>query len=347
MNLYFILSGEHKTLPKAELYAILEAESIKYNRIMSLDQLEIIKAEALDNNDLIGKIIKRASMIKEGGYFLGIFDVTNLNEILQCVKNIDWSFLSGRTFAVRVKRIKEYFNKLKSYIVEREVGAAILSNIGSAKVDLKKPNYLIRVVLTENSVMFGIKIAELNTKQFIERKPRSRPFFHPGVLSPKISRLFVNLSRPKRGDLFLDPFCGVGGFIVEAYLLGLKCMCSELRLDLVKGAKKNFDFYDFFIDGLVQADATSIPWRRVDAIATDPPYGRSTSTLGRDVKNIVKGFLEETIDIIRRGGYIVYALPHTIEPYETIPTNDLVVVETHRMKVHKSLTRVIVVTRRI
>ena len=341
---YFLLSGEHETLPKAELRAILEAEKIEYHVIKDMDQVVLI--ETANSPEKIVKIIKRASMVKEAGILLGFHEAESLNQIRNSARSIDWSFLANRCFAVRAKRVKEYFPQVKSSFVEREIGALILSKEPSSKVNLSNPELIIRVLLTENYSVFGVKLAELDTKQFLKRKPRNRPFFHPGVLSPKISRLFVNLSRPRKGDLFLDPFCGIGGFIIEAYLLGLKCLCSELRWDLIRGAKQNFDFYKFNVLGVIQADATKIPWIKADAISTDPPYGRSTTTLGRNVKDIVRDFLNEASDIIKKNKYLVFALPHTVDPFEVIPSKAFELVEKHSMRVHKSLTRIIVVLKR-
>lgn len=344
VNMYFLLSGEHETLPKAELRAILEAEKINYNIVKDLDQLILLNATCKIEDSI--KVVNRAAMVKEAGVLLKYCKIEDISKIRNTIKDIDWGFLRKKSFAVRAKRIKEYFPDVKSGFLEKEIGAAIISQEPQAKVNLTRPDFIIRVILTENYIIYGVKTVELNTKQFLERKPRNRPFFHPGVLSPKISRLFVNLSRPKKGDLFLDPFCGVGGFIIEAYLLGLKCLCSELRWDLVQGAKRNFDYYKFNILGVVQADAMKMPWIKVDAISTDPPYGRSTSTLGRNIKDIIEGFLYEAADIVKRNRYVVFALPHTINPYEVIPKNSFILVEKHSMRVHKSLTRIIIVLKR-
>ena len=347
MKAYFLLSGEHRSLPRAELYAIMEAEKVLHKQVKSYDQVEIVSIINQEEK-VLEKIVSRASMVREAGVLLGFTFAENLEDILDYVRNgLSWDFLSGRTFAVRAKRIKEYFaGKLRSFIVERAVGAEILKQNPNAKVDLEKPNYIVRVILTENIAVIGLKVAELDTTQFIKRRPRLRPFFHPGVLSPKLSRLFVNLSRPRRGDLFLDPFCGVGGFAIEACLLGLRCICSELRWDLIKGAKINLNHYGSPYEGVVQADATKMPWIRADAIATDPPYGRSTTTLGRSVRDIVRGFLEEAYNVLKKNRYVVYAIPHTLDPYETLPHSGFKIVEIHPMRVHKSLTRIIVVALR-
>ncbi|MFN4046743.1 MAG: TRM11 family SAM-dependent methyltransferase, partial [Acidilobaceae archaeon] len=83
----------------------------------------------------------------------------------------------------------------------------------------------------------------------------------------------------------------------------------------------------------------------VDAIATDPPYGRLTSTGGRDYSGLVLGFLEEAARVARRGSYIVYAGPHHYSPWRLALQAGLEVVSRHHMFVHGSLTREVVVAR--
>ena len=164
MKAYFLLSGEHRSLPKAELYAIMEAEKVPYKQVKSYDQVEIVSIINQEEK-VLEKIVSRASMVREAGVLLGFTYAENLEDILNYVRNgLSWDFLSGRTFAVRAKRIKEYFaDKLRSFLVERAVGAEILKQNPNAKVDLERPNYIVRVILTENAAVIGLKIAELDT----------------------------------------------------------------------------------------------------------------------------------------------------------------------------------------
>ena len=53
-------------------------------------------------------------------------------------------------------------------------------------------------------------------QDWVIRRPRARPFFHPAAIFPKLSRALVNLSRVGAGEVFLDPFCGTGSLLLEA-----------------------------------------------------------------------------------------------------------------------------------
>ena len=43
-----------------------------------------------------------------------------------------------------------------------------------------------------------------------------------GMLPPKLARMMINIASPKHNDTILDPFCGSGTIIHEAFLLGYK-----------------------------------------------------------------------------------------------------------------------------
>ncbi len=41
-------------------------------------------------------------------------------------------------------------------------------------------------------------------------------------MSPKLARCMVNLTGVKENDLVLDPFCGTGGILIEAGIMGAR-----------------------------------------------------------------------------------------------------------------------------
>jgi len=341
---YAFLSGEHETIPIGELKAILEAEDVEYVISKVYDQVVTFKARNLNP-----KVITfRGGMVKEVGLLISICEnPLSEDEVLHILKDVSWEHLIKPydTFLVRCKRIKRYLEHLNTTSIERLLGALIAGKTRS-KVNVHSPNKMVKAFLTSNVLITGLLLSRVNTKEFLSRKPSTRPFFHPSALDPKLSRVFVNLSRVKREQLFLDPFCGTGGFLIEAALIGAYIIGSDIRRDMVEGTMKNLRSMGIEPLGIVRADATTPPWHRVDAIATDPPYGRSSTTLGRSVDRIVYDFLNSHADRLKRGGYVCYALPHDVEVQATIPKKLYDIVEVHSMRVHKSLTRMIIIVKR-
>jgi tRNA (guanine10-N2)-dimethyltransferase len=166
-------------------------------------------------------------------------------------------------------------------------------------------------------------------------------------MQAKLARVMVNLAQPKRNDLLLDPFCGTGGMLVEAGLIGCRVVGFDAKPHMLRGGLRNLRHYETRLEGLAIADARYPPVTKVDCIATDPPYGRSASTLGTHTRLIVEDFLSAVGDIIPRGAKICMASPKTVKISETAEEAGFKHLESHFVYVHGSLTREIVVFERI
>ncbi|RLE49599.1 MAG: TIGR01177 family methyltransferase [Candidatus Methanomethylicota archaeon] len=337
-RLAFLLSGEHPEIPFAEVKAILEAEGLQYKVVKLLDQFLIIET----SREALNIVAKRASMCMNCGELL-FESLADWNEITKCAENVDWSFLSGKTFVVRVKRVKLSCLELSTLELEKKLGAYVVKAIG-AKVNLRTPDVTLQGVLTDNSFVFYVLSHVIDRGSFDKRRPRTRPFFHPGVLSPRISRVFINLARAKSGEVLLDPFCGTGGFLIEAGLIGCEIIGLDVDFEMVKGAKKNLAFYGLKPLALIHGDARKMPFTSVRCIATDPPYGRAASSKGVKVEKLYSDFLAEVSDVVE--GYVCLAYPHWVDIEERANSCGLKLVEEYSMYVHKSLTRRIAVLKR-
>lgn len=339
---YAILSGEHVTLPLAELRAILESENKPFIYDTGFDNLVLFRSTP----GITKYIVSRAGMVREIG--LHILTLTNdLEELRKAVKDIDICEVVKGKFAIRFRRFKAHCRDIDERKIIDLIATRIIKEC-NAKVDLSNPDVIVRVIATNGVLVLGLILGTIDTKAFYERRPASRPFFRPGVLSVELSRVFVNLSRPRRDKLYLDPFCGTGGFLIEALFMGYDVIGIDLNKDMVEGARTNIKYYGFENYELIHGDATTIPLihRSIGAIGTDPPYGRSTSTMGRNVYDIIEGFLANAVDVLIHGGYIVFATPHYLDVTDILRDIGLYLVEKHYMRVHGSLTRILWVTRK-
>ncbi len=341
-KLFFLISGEHPTLPISEVKAILEAEDFKYKNLEIFTQVLRIDA----NPNCVEAIKYRSALTR----FCceEIFNCkANLKEILGFINfQILEQFIGNESFSVRVRRVRGTNPELDRVNLEGELGGKILQSIKGSKVDLSKPEKKFFGIITDNRFLFGLVIAEIVPKPFSERRPRRRPFFHPTAMPAKMCRTMVNLSQPKKGDLLLDPFCGTGGMLVEAGLLGCQVVGFDAKPHMLRGGLKNLKYFCIDPEGLIIADARFSPIKEVNCIATDPPYGRSASTLGSATRLIVEDFLYSVADTIPKGRRICMASPETIHISETAEAAGFNHLESHFVYVHKSLTREIVVFKR-
>lgn len=338
-KLLLLLSGEHPTIPYSEVCAVLQTEGMKFHHVSRHDQVMI-----LDIEGRAGEVVKgRAAYVMEGGRFILRSEPSEL-VFKRCCGGADWSFLEGRSFGVKVTRVKEYLREISTQELQGIVGEIVKKETDS-RVDLERPEIWIRGVATDGGIFLYVLDFQSDRKAFVARRPKTRPYFHPGVLDPKLSRAFVNLSRVRKGDIFLDPFCGTGGFLIEGALLGCHVFGMDLDLRMIPGAQRNLSYYGLEAN-LIHGDARNLPFITADGMATDPPYGRGTSTKGEDVRTILTRFFKEVHGVLKEGGYICTAAPIELNPSELVKRAGLKLHEEHSMRVHKSLTRSIVVAER-
>jgi tRNA (guanine10-N2)-dimethyltransferase len=338
-KLFFLLSGEHQTLPVSEVQAILEAEGYNYRILENLTQ--VLRLEADPNS--VESVKVRSALTRICCQEIFNCDA-NLSEILANIRSDSLEeFIEDESFAVRVRRVKGVTPELVRVELERKLGEQILETVKTTRVDLSKPQKTFFGVLTDNRFIFGLKTAEIIPKPFSERRPRRRPFFHPTAMPAKLARVMVNLAQPRMGDLVLDPFCGAAGILVEAGLIGCRVLGFDAKPHMLRGGLKNLLHYGIKPEGVAIADARYPPVSKADCIVTDPPYGRSASTLGTSTRLIVEDFLSAVGDKISRGRRICMAAPKTIRIGDIGEKAGFKHIESHFVYVHRSLTREIVV----
>jgi len=339
-KLFFLLSGEHPTLPFSELKSILEAEGHQYRILKRLTQ--VLRVET--NVDSIKSVKFRSAMTRVCCLELFSCDAV-LTEILENMRSasLEDFIEQGESFAVRVRRIRAVTPHLVSVELERKLGELILNKVKKTKVNLTTPQKTFFGVLTDNRFLFGLKMAEILPKPFVERRPRKRPFFHPTAMPAKLARCMVNLAQPKRGDLVVDPFCGTASILVEAWLIGCRVIGFDVQPRMVRGSLQNLLHYGVKTDGIVVADARHLPVAKVDCIVTDPPYGRSATTLGWSSRQIVEDFLSAVNDMLPRGRRICMASPKSVRIGKIGKELGFKHIESHFMYVHRSLTREIAI----
>ena len=211
-----------------------------------------------------------------------------------------------------------------------------------AVIDLSNPERELTLVRGEREYLSVS--APLSMKQgWSHRRPRRRPFFHPSAIFPKLSRAMVNLSRCKEGDSFLDPFAGTGSLAIEASIVGARVLALDLSEKMTRGSLANMKHFGQDWLGVMRVDSAISPIRQVDAIATDIPYGRASSTRGRDTQEIIDLALISISDALKMGSMLVLMHPQTVG---VNGTSELEVEEEYNLHVHKRLTRTITVLRR-
>ncbi len=331
MQLIFELSGEHDTLPRSEVIAVLEAYEIDFNILVEEPGVLIIDSPtAIKTLEMILNILKKRLALTRGIYE-GLF-TCDVNEINTRTKEIN---VGEGSIAVRAKRIQNMHGEVKLIDIERNIGKLTKS---TNTVDLKNPDVEIKVLLSKKGHV-GVKKIEIDRGVFETRKVQNRHFFSPISLHPRLARTLVNLSRVKEGEMLLDPFCGTGGILIEAGLIGVKPIGSDIDARMIQGCRQNLEDYGIEKTTLFQSEVGDVKGRveKVDAIVTDPPYGRSSSTAGEKAFSLYERAFKIFNEILTDGKYLAIVLPDkkSIEIGEELFTLS----EVHPQRVHRSLTR--------
>ncbi len=340
MRLVFLLSGEHRELPSAEVMAALQAEGVAARVLERWDQVLVVEAENPDPFVLASRL----GMSHEVWMHLC---TAPAGELLEAVSSTDVVDLlpHGKSLAVRVRRVKGASPQLRSEGLARQL-AELIGREVKFKVDLKRPEKEVGVVLTEGVGVVGIKLANTARGEMWRRRPKHRKAFHPSTLSPSLARCLVNLARAPRHGTLLDPFCGVGGILIEAGLMGMRVIGVDLNPEMVEKARLNLESYGIKEFRVEVGDACQWRGEKVEAVATDPPYGRQASTGGKKLEELYPMALQAMADVLKRGRYLCLTSPSHLELGEMALKAGLKEKERYEQRVHRSLTRRIYVFRR-
>ena len=342
MELLCIQSQEHPELPLAELKAVMECEDIRADINVICEGLVILRDISEDDIDDYYKTLTRRL-----GYTHEVHELiyeSSVDSIGNDISLIEWQKYIDENFAVRVKRFN---SNVDTVAAERKIGSLILDNCDGIKVKLKDPNSLIRVVAFEDTLYIAIERIKLNKKHFVESKPHKRPFFYPGSMSPKLARCMVNLSRVTEGQLLLDPFCGTGGILIEAGLIGCKLVGSDIYWKMKNGTAINLDYFGITDYRTFNIDVRELKmYEKVASVVTDPPYGISTTTGDIEGNDIFKEFFISIYDNMKDDAYLCMASPHYVNLKPIADEVGFEIVEQYGIKMHRSLTRIISVIRK-
>lgn len=103
-----------------------------------------------------------------------------------------------------------------------------------------------------------------------------------GLMPPKLAQMMINLSCLEQGKTIYDPFCGTGGLLMEAFIMGYKIFGSDVSASVIEQAKINLDWCvkkysikPYILNNIFIQDATLFnksPFR-FDAIVTENYLG--------------------------------------------------------------------------
>lgn len=150
----------------------------------------------------------------------------------------------------------------------------------------------VREVLILNVQDYTV-LAEILSVQDIDQwshRDRGKPYANKksGMLPPKVARMMVNLALGEKAQksqanklTLLDPFCGTGTVLQEAYLSGCNVIGADISQEAIEGTKQNLKWLIEQHDNKQSISAKKsdvakleLPQQSVDFIVTEPFLGK-------------------------------------------------------------------------
>ena len=311
----FLLNGSNVNLAKEEIFALSDLKKcVLDERIMLID-----KKFDFSRLSYTHKVYQLIEIIKD------IKEIGNIN-LQRYYKN---------SFRVRLIRISDDLGK---DCHEKSIGSMIWGTLKNPKVELNNPETKFSIIFTKKNIYVCLEIMDLDKTEMRLRDSKFRPGLHPSTMNSLFARALVNLSCVNKNELFMDPFCGVGGILLEAGSLKCKLIAYDINPYIIEKCKKNLEHYKIKNFKVEVKNALEVK-DKVDAIATDLPYGRHSSLHGMKIEDLYNKFTERACLMLKKKKRLVIVMPSTINlNYKGFTLKAEIL-----KRIHKGLTRKILV----
>ncbi|MGB0652838.1 MAG: hypothetical protein ACPGQL_06520 [Thermoplasmatota archaeon] len=335
------LSGEHPTLPAAELQALLAVHAPGAEAELPHPRVAIVQGAPG-----IEAALARMALAHAWGPYLASApdDEAGIASLAQMVA----PQVPAGSIAVERERLGG--KQIRTTPGARRTIGGALADAGHA-VDLKAPEYRIRLLADGEQLHAFLVAGEVDRGRFEGRIAERKEHFSPVTLHPRRAASLLHLARVPPGGRAYDPFCGTGTFLIEATLEGLEAWGSDLDPFMVQGTLQGLaDAAPEPLAGTAfqgDVEGACALMAEVDGIVSDLPYGRASTTDGEGVGDLYRRACLAMADLLAPGGRAVLGCAQADllrAAAEASGAFDLV--EEHAEFVHRSLTRHYLVLRR-
>ena len=312
---YLFILGRNPELSIAEIVAVFGKKDFvkKWNAVLVLlEKIEDNAIEKFGGVYAIGETLCSCSEkeIEKKDIYLG--SKNKVNYVL-------WDF-SDKTESVR-EYLKRRFKSERVKATEKKLNIMKLQEGGTAGTS--------RETIEEEFFVFENYFGKIIQKpkfREIERRDMDKPVRREELsISPRLAKIMINLSKVKKDEVLLDPFCGIGVMLYEALLQKIKVIGIDLDKEAIAGARRNLEWGKFARErySLINADSREIKINdKVNVIVTEPHLGEILKKIPTEekAKEIINDFEKLIISVISNlkenvNGRIVFTAP-TIQTFK-------------------------------
>jgi len=327
---YFVLNGSNEFLSTGELKALLETYGCKGG----LSCTTMVCTGKVTPR-ILDRVMERSGFLKEAGILIGVDDTENPSLSFHLPSPVPQGWLHISIMKRTVGK-----NTVENYVL------LISKSTGLSTSYSKGCEY--RLIFSSGAVFLGVKTHGHKDSLPGLGKGFYKPFDRSIALNPRLAKALINLARAREGGVLADPFAGTGTIPIIASAIGIHPIAIELDWSLVHGMEKNLRHYKANAIPVL-GDSTQVNLSSIDAVATDPPYGRGASTHGEDVASIYSQFIEKIPSWLGRNRYASFLAPLFLEDFidDKIACTGLNLVEKYYDYVHSGLIRVVYVVKNV
>jgi len=299
MKQVFIL-GRNPELSRQEIFAYLRARGVKYDEVFFERNILLLESDAsVDIQELGGtmKAGKNIGVFSKGEFY----NYMKKNELVPSDK---FSFVVYGNGDAEILKAK--FKAEKKKAVQKQGRRKIRFQDGDEEF-LGTADFNLFFHEIGKNIYFGLVEDEYDYSS-VEKRDMGKPVRREELaISPRLSKILINLSEAKEGDFLLDPFCGIGGILIEALVKNINVFGIDKDRNAVNDAEKNLKWLleNYGIKTrytLKNSDALNVPDLKFDAIATETPLGEllKKKPSENECRRIIENFERLIVPILRR-----------------------------------------------
>jgi len=302
---FFFILGRNPKLSRAEVLSFLRARNRIYREIFFEENLLVIETNEGEKFNIqeFGGIMHLGEITFEGEDE-ELKKYLKENEIVPADK-----FSYGIYGTLDTEVLKEKF-KSEHKKASQKHGQKLLELQGGKKIKNPKADFYIFFHKKENIIYQGL-VSQTHDPTEVKKRDMEKPTRREELaISPRLSKILINLSEAKPHDKLLDPFCGIGGILAEALIKRINVYGIDKEKEATEGAKQNLNWlsaeyatntkeYKYTIEN---NDSRRAPDLQFNAIATEAPLGKllTKKPSEKQAKQIIQNFESYILPILRQ-----------------------------------------------
>ncbi|MBU0952858.1 MAG: hypothetical protein KKA90_00330 [Nanoarchaeota archaeon] len=335
---FLIQYGKNPVLSLAEIVTYLATRSIRFTLLKHTDRYCLLDAAALPSttiDDLGGSlmIVHLFDPIEE----LTFETFDNLNFFHEAIKGtktdkISFAFVGFGDTDLALSVLQDYVKerakqeRIRYLWINKSKGESFHGSFSRAAS--RKESVQIVAYEERGAVRIGYATGVHDPFAFRHRdlgRPEQRSIYS---IPPRLARILLNLARIQPTSTIVDPFCGIGGILQEAALLGARAYGFDVNGKIIPKAQANIDWLakEVGIDRnqvkLAQSEVNDLSKKcklgTIDAVVTEPymgpplrgrPNREQSNAILDELKPLYAALIREAGKILRQGGRAVIVGP--------------------------------------